>query len=108
MSHSGSRPARYDGPAGRVRSDPCDRTTSGGTAPPATGFSVPTRPPPLPRLTRGRPGHPEKGRYQDRARLPGCDTAKATALSMRRHAAGATGHDPADVPLHTLQTLPTG
>src|SRR5215472_10853804 len=55
MSHSGSRPTRYEEPAGRVRSDPCVRTTSGGTAPPTAGFSVPTRPLPLSGLPENGP-----------------------------------------------------
>src|SRR5215469_3337954 len=55
MSHSGSRPTRYEEPAGRVRSDPGVRTTSGGTAPPTAGFSVPTRPLPLSGLPENGP-----------------------------------------------------
>src|SRR5215469_13855912 len=55
MSHSGSRPTRYEEPAGRVRSDPRVRTTSGGTAPPTAGFSVPTRPLPLSGLPENGP-----------------------------------------------------
>src|SRR5215469_3452667 len=95
MSHSGSRPTRYEGPAGRVRSDPCDRTISGGTAPPTMGSSMPTRPPPLSGLPEDGPTS-LKGCYQDRAQPPGCDTANAPAFSKRRHAAGVTGLDPAD------------